>query len=626
MIRFFESTLTRRLAALFGATAVVPVVVVSAIAFVQARSALRDQIYEELTAIRELKHEELALFCKDHLSTLTVLAGSRDIREAFTSLKAYHDTGGATPEGPYETETDEFRTIYEQIDAILSPHVTAHDYDDLMLVCAAHGHVMYTASKRTDLGQNLRFGELRGSGLAKAWQRVIEKKKPMIFDHAEHSPREAAPVVFMGAPVLDEKAEMVAVMILSLGSEVLSAMIHAENVMGETGQIYLVGEDQLLRTSGRGQPDSVILEARVDTHSARSVVAHREGTETDINADGVEVLSSYSHLALDDEFGVDFDWFCIAEMTTREAFAPVRTLAWEFLWLSLVVAVVACVVGASVARGIAGPLRESASNLASAIGEISATSSQLAANASETSAAITEVTTTAEEARQTSEASNDMARSVAKRSERMIDVARVGGKATEDAGSGMGRIKEEMQRVAEGIIKLSEQTQNIGEIIGTVNDLAEQSNLLSVNAAIEAAKAGEFGKGFAVVAQEVRSLADQSRAATDQVRSILNDIQSATSAAVMATERATKSVENGVTLSAQAGEAIGALSSSVTGSVDAATQIAASSQQQLVGMDQLVNAMANIREATVQNVAGAKQLESASAALDELARKLEDMA
>ena len=90
-----------------------------------------------------------------------------------------------------------------------------------------------------------------------------------------------------------------------------------------------------------------------------------------------------------------------------------------------------------------------------------------------------------------------------------------------------------MESVAQSIVRLSEQSQTIGEIIATVNDLAEQSNLLAVNAAIEAAKAGEHGKGFAVVAQEVKSLAGQSKQATNQVRAILGDIQKATNAAAM---------------------------------------------------------------------------------------------
>jgi len=173
--------------------------------------------------------------------------------------------------------------------------------------------------------------------------------------------------------------------------------------------------------------------------------------------------------------------------------------------------------------------------------------------------------------------------------------------------------------------KLSEHSQAIGEIIATVNDLADQSNLLAVNAAIEAAKAGEQGKGFAVVAQEVRGLAEQSKQATAQVRAILTDIQKATSAAVMATEQGTKAVEAGVKQSADAGQAIRALGDSITESAQAATQIAASSQQQMVGTDQVALAMENIKQASTQNVAGTKQAETAAQNLHDLGQKLKQL-
>jgi methyl-accepting chemotaxis protein len=175
------------------------------------------------------------------------------------------------------------------------------------------------------------------------------------------------------------------------------------------------------------------------------------------------------------------------------------------------------------------------------------------------------------------------------------------------------------------VVRLSEQGQAIGEIIATVNDLAEQSNLLSVNAAIEAAKAGEQGKGFAVVAQEVKSLAEQSKQATAQVRTILGDIQKATTAAVLATEQGSKAVEAGVAQSAEAGESIRQLADSVIDAAQAATQISASSQQQLVGTDQVALAMENIRQASAQNVAGTRQTEIAARNLHELGLRLKQL-
>jgi methyl-accepting chemotaxis protein len=174
-------------------------------------------------------------------------------------------------------------------------------------------------------------------------------------------------------------------------------------------------------------------------------------------------------------------------------------------------------------------------------------------------------------------------------------------------------------------VRLAEQTQAIGEIIATVNDLSEQSNLLAVNAAIEAAKAGEQGRGFAVVAQEVKSLAEQSKLATAQVRTILGDIQKATSGAVLSTEQGNKAVEAGVKQAQDAGDAIRQLTEGIAESAQAANQIAVSAQQQLAGMDQLAQATENIKQATAQNLESMRQAETAVRNLHELGQKLEQL-
>src|SRR5205823_8373543 len=135
-----------------------------------------------------------------------------------------------------------------------------------------------------------------------------------------------------------------------------------------------------------------------------------------------------------------------------------------------------------------------------------------------------------------------------------VQVSDDGTRAADTIARAMEEIRDRVQAIASDILALSGRTQQIGEITATVNDLADQSNILALNASIEAAKAGEQGKGFAVVASEVRNLAEQSKQATGQVRAILGDIQQATTGAVLATEQATKVVEDGRTLALGAGE------------------------------------------------------------------------
>jgi methyl-accepting chemotaxis protein len=270
-------------------------------------------------------------------------------------------------------------------------------------------------------------------------------------------------------------------------------------------------------------------------------------------------------------------------------------------------------------------IHEGVNVLASSSGEILASATQVASSASETASAVNETTATVEEIKQTSQLASQKVRLVADNAQKSLQVSRQGKKSVEDSVLGMSRIREQMETIAESIVNLSEQGQAIGEIIATVNDLAEQSNLLAVNAAIEAAKAGEHGKGFAVVAHEVRSLAVQSKEATAQVRAILNDIQKATNAAVMATEQGSKAVEAGERQSGEAGEAIRLLADSIADSADASTQIAASSHQQMVGMEQVAQAMENIKEASTLTVTSTRQAEQSAQNLHELGLKLKGL-
>ena len=276
-------------------------------------------------------------------------------------------------------------------------------------------------------------------------------------------------------------------------------------------------------------------------------------------------------------------------------------------------------------RRLTREIHEGVSVLASSSSEILATTTQVASSAAETAAAMSETTATVEEVKQTAQVASQKAKHVSESAQKVAQVSQSGRKSVEDAIQGMHHIQEQMASIAGSIVRLSEQSQAIGEIIATVNDLTEQSNLLAVNAAIEAARAGEQGKGFAVVAQEVKSLAEQSRQATAQVRTILGDVQKATSAAVMATEQGAKAVEVGVKQSSEARESIRLLADSIGEAAQAATQIAASSQQQMVGMDQVALAMENIKQASVQNVAGTKQAEVAAHSLHELGQKLGSM-
>ena len=269
--------------------------------------------------------------------------------------------------------------------------------------------------------------------------------------------------------------------------------------------------------------------------------------------------------------------------------------------------------------------KESVNLLSSSSAEILAAATQVAASSVETATAVSQTTSTVEEVRQISESSSAKAKAVSDKAEKNTEIAQNGKKAVASLVENMDNIRERVESIAESVVRLSEQGQAIGEIIASVNDIADQSNLLAVNAAIEAAKAGEYGKGFGVVAQEIKGLAEQSRQATTKVRAILLDVQKGTSAAVMATEQGNKAVEIGVKQSQEAGESIRVLTDSVAEAAQTAIQIAASNQQQMAGISQVTSAMENIKQGSAQTAASTKQAEIAARNLNELAQKIKQL-
>ncbi len=260
--------------------------------------------------------------------------------------------------------------------------------------------------------------------------------------------------------------------------------------------------------------------------------------------------------------------------------------------------------------------------LSTASTEMMAVMSQLSSGSAETASSVSQTTATIEEIKQTTEVANQKANEVTNSSRELASVSKSGNESVQSSIAGMNNIKVQMESIAAIVIQLSEKSHKIGEIANTVNDIAEQSNLLAVNAAIEAAKAGEEGKGFAVVAQEIKNLASRSKASTVEIRSILTDIQKEIGGAVMATEQGGKVIDENLNQSSHTSKTISLLAANAEEALQANMMISASSQQQLVGMEQIANAMESIKEASAQNVNSTKQAEISVSELTELGDRL----
>ena len=267
-------------------------------------------------------------------------------------------------------------------------------------------------------------------------------------------------------------------------------------------------------------------------------------------------------------------------------------------------------------------IRSAASSLASATSEILAATSQQVSSATEEAAAVRQTAATVLEVRQTAEMAARKTRLVAELAHRVEETAESGRQSVEESVQSSEDARTRMIALAERILAFSEQAQMIAEINATVAELAGQSNLLAVNAAIEAAKAGEASKGFAIVAAEVKELGVRSKEATVQVRRIVTDIQKSAQSAVIAAEQGVRAAESGSTIVQRSGTAMETLTASITEASEAAQQINASAEQQQVGMDQIAQAMHSIEQASTQSVTATQQVERAAADLSQLAQQL----
>ncbi len=217
-----------------------------------------------------------------------------------------------------------------------------------------------------------------------------------------------------------------------------------------------------------------------------------------------------------------------------------------------------------------------------------------------TSSAVEELTVSMKQVSNNAEASAEAAR-------RALDAAEQGNRAVRDTLEGMQRIRASVQATAKKIKSLGDRSLEISEIINVINDITEQTNLLALNAAIEAARAGEAGRGFAVVADEVRKLAEHSRNATKDIAALIKAIQAETNEAVVVMEEGTKEVEVGARLADQAGKALEAISSVVRQSAELVQEISLASKQQVRGTEGVANAMQIISNITRQTSQGARQ-------------------
>ncbi|WP_245867754.1 Methyl-accepting chemotaxis protein McpA [Sporomusa silvacetica DSM 10669] len=267
-------------------------------------------------------------------------------------------------------------------------------------------------------------------------------------------------------------------------------------------------------------------------------------------------------------------------------------------------------------------LTASAEQSAQASNQVAISMTEVAEGANAQLAAATETSAVVEEMSAGIEEIAANANLVSGQSEQAAGKAKDGGAAVNKAVSQMSQIENTVNTSAQVVAKLGERSKEIGQIVNTISGIAGQTNLLALNAAIEAARAGEQGRGFAVVADEVRKLAEQSEEAAKKIASLIGEIQTDTDIAVEAMNNGTREVKTGAEVVNAAGVSFGEIADLVTEVSDQVKQMSAAIQQMATGSQQIVSSVRNIDDLSKKS---AGEAQSVSAATEEQLASMEEI-
>ncbi|HEX7325733.1 MAG TPA: methyl-accepting chemotaxis protein [Rhodanobacteraceae bacterium] len=273
-------------------------------------------------------------------------------------------------------------------------------------------------------------------------------------------------------------------------------------------------------------------------------------------------------------------------------------------------------------RSLVTTINETAVRVSSAAQETQATAKHLADAATEQAQQITSASSKINEMAVSIDQVSKNSADSAEVAQRSVRIASNGAQIVRQTISGMDSIREQIQETSKRIKRLGESSQEIGSIVELINDIAEQTNILALNAAIQAASAGEAGRGFAVVADEVQRLAERATGATKRIETLVQTIQSDTNEAVTSMEQTTTQVVNGAHLAEDAGTALGEIekvSNNLAGLIEG---ISSAAQQQSAAATNISSTMNSIQEITAQTSVGANQTAASIGNLAQLAQEL----
>ena len=594
MKKFKDLKIKVKLIVLFLIVGILPLTIVGVISLNSSSSAVSKQVYEKLESISQLKKLAIELYFHDTFLTMETFSKNSDIINLYDRLVKYHNDMKTSPTGNYDIGSDEFNRIWENSGKVLYDFYKSSGVYDIFLICSKHGHVMYTAAKENDLGENLGHGQYKDSGLARVWTKVVNTGKSSLIDMSPYAPSNDDPAMFAGFPLTNKSGEIIGVLAFQLSLDQINDVMTTRYGMGETGESYLIGSDKLMRSDSYLDPTNHTVKAsfaypekgKIDTEASRNALNGKSGSEIIMDYNDNPVLSCYYPLKIK-----NLNWAIITEIDESEAFAYIKSLQSNIIIISLISILIIIIIAYFISLSISSPIskgiqmadkmaegdltqqvnieqkdeigilaealnkmsknlrqmfRDIISNvetLTTSSTELSAISDQITSSSEQTADKANNVSVAAEEmsinmnsvaaaTEQTTINIKDVVSAIQEMSSTINEIATNTAKGNETTSQAV----EKAKHVSDKVDELGRAAVEISKVTGTIADISDQTNLLALNATIEAARAGDAGKGFAVVAGEIKTLAQQTAEATSEINSKIESIQNTTKESVDAIE------------------------------------------------------------------------------------------